>query len=179
MVIQIVKQDYLRNAGHSSSRKLSVLVAVVLVIGYLFSYKQTSIYSSEIDHAQSNLELSSVDSVDEQTESKAASAIKWYNKQIAELSSAVGRLGISKSCNKTAQAVRPAEAAVVVTPARPRPSPFDQFQCLGEDLDPKGARNKGIYAKPFRFHVYRDMPAKLLKDPYDNATHWFSRHDSA
>ena len=45
------------------------------------------------------------------------------------------------------------------------PDPFTTYSCMGDDLG-KGEEPEGrsLYTRPFRFHVYQDMPVELLGD---------------
>ena len=48
-------------------------------------------------------------------------------------------------------------------------NPFDNFSCLGDDL----LYEQGPYTRPFRFHVYKDMPKSLVEDVMVRAEHWW------
>lgn len=49
-------------------------------------------------------------------------------------------------------------------------NPFDTYLCTGDEwqLD-----EDSVYSKPFRFHVYQNMPDHLVKDVVERAAHWW------
>lgn len=53
--------------------------------------------------------------------------------------------------------------------------PFQNYQCLGDNL--QGAAD-GLYARPFRFHVYRNMPPELLEEVMERSKDWWKPDDA-
>merc|ERR1712093_643040 len=52
--------------------------------------------------------------------------------------------------------------------------PFHDYYCMGDEL--QGSAD-GPYSKPFRFHVYRNMPPELLDDIVEEAKDWWGPDD--
>lgn len=51
-----------------------------------------------------------------------------------------------------------------------KPNPFDTYLCAGDEWQ---VDEDNVYTKPFRFHVYQNMPDHLLKDVMERAAHWW------
>lgn len=51
-----------------------------------------------------------------------------------------------------------------------KPNPFDTYLCAGDEWQ---VDEDNVYTKPFRFHVYQNMPDHLLKDVVERAAHWW------
>lgn len=83
-----------------------------------------------------------------------------------------------QSLQKLSHVLRPhAELSAAWLPGRKRPSsgavtPFSTFSCFGDEnaVDI-------IYSKPFRFHVYSDMPSSMYNDTVSRAVKsWEPNH---
>jgi hypothetical protein len=51
-----------------------------------------------------------------------------------------------------------------------KPNPFETYLCAGDEWQ---VDEDNVYTKPFRFHVYQNMPDHLLKDVVERAAHWW------
>lgn len=51
-----------------------------------------------------------------------------------------------------------------------KPNPFDTYLCAGDEWQ---VDEDNVYTKPFRFHVYQNMPDHLVKDVVERAAHWW------
>lgn len=56
------------------------------------------------------------------------------------------------------------------TLSKKKPNPFETYLCAGDEWQ---VDENNVYTKPFRFHVYQNMPDHLLKDVVERAAHWW------
>lgn len=66
--------------------------------------------------------------------------------------------------------VGPGTADVSKPSSSKKPNPFESYLCAGDEWQ---VDENNVYTKPFRFHVYQNMPDHLLKDVVERAAHWW------
>lgn len=96
--------------------------------------------------------------------SSAHEAVYAYEKSLERIQNTIGSYkGASSTWWNAQRRIRPSTGSV---------TPFSTFHCLGDD-------NVGdhIYTRPFRFHVYSNMPGDLYNDSIVKASvYWKPDH---
>ena len=203
--MNIVKQPYVRSthAPQSTMRKKALYVTVAATIAYLLVSSDSIALSLRTtqDDSPDLTEISQIAEADARARQEyipprrfgaavADPVRQWYKSQTAALTHAWGRLNMNSMCESAllSHVDEVSKADPTATPVGVAPTvedhplgPLDRFMCLGDEFTtdaPKGF-DIGLYTKPFRFHVYKDMPTHLLNDTYNDATKWFTQKESA